>query len=114
MELLDVRTFLQEFPQPMFYVGFLKSPETWFPMCLVSDPEGEHKLDTLLLSHSYQVIAQMAEDCAKQVPQVEQTFVRYLTRDEVQELLDRYGLKKVALAVSDGDPEGCGCGCGCS
>lgn len=114
MELLDVSAFFQEYPDGMFYVGFLKSTETWFPMCYVSDPDGECRLDTLFLSPSYQMMAEMAEDCAKRVAQLEQTFVRYLTLEEIRTLLDRYGLKKVALVSAGAGSGGCGCGCSCS
>jgi hypothetical protein len=114
MELIDAASFFGEYPEQMFYAGFLKSAETWFPMCFVSDPDGERRLDTLFLSPSYQVMAEMTQDCAKQVPQLEQTFVHYLTQEEIENLLDRYGLRKIALVAANGGSVGCDCGCGCS
>ena len=114
IQVLDAKPFLEEHSRDMFYVGFLKSAETWFPLCLISHPEEKQQLDTLFLSLSYQAMTQTLEAYAKQVPQVEQTFVQCLMSPEVQNLLDRFSLENIALVTAENGEEGaCGCGCGC-
>jgi hypothetical protein len=114
MEIVDRVAFLEKFENRMFYVGFLKSAQAWFPFCLVSEPQMKRTLDTLPLATTYVDIHQTMQSYVRQIPHVEQTFVQYLTQKEILDLLEQYGLKHVALNTSEGDPMGCGCGCGCA
>jgi hypothetical protein len=114
MEVIDPIPFLQKNRQNLFYVGFLKSAsDVWFPLCMVSDPEADPKLNTLFVSPSYQEMAKVVEDYAREVPQVVQTFVQYLMPEEIENLLERYALDRMALVVPETGEPGCGCGCGC-
>jgi hypothetical protein len=114
MQVLEAESFFKDHQEEMFYVGFLKSPEVWFPLCLVSSPEEKKQLDTLFLSHSYQAINETLESYAQQVSQVQEIFVQYLLPSEIQNLIERYGLEHVALISTDEEVDGCDCGCGCS
>jgi len=114
MEIIDPVTFLQNNRQRMLYVGFLKSAsEEWFPLCMVSNSEEGSKLDTLFVSSSYQEMTHVVEDYAKEIPQVVQTFVLYLMPEEIENLIERYALDKMAIVLPEGDGESCGCGCDC-
>ncbi|GKT10830.1 hypothetical protein [Desulforhabdus sp. TSK] len=113
MEIVESAPFLEKSKDDMFYVGFLKTGEAWFPLCHVSNPEENQKFDTLLLSHTYPLMAETVEGYAKQVPCIEQTFVQYLMAQEIQNLVDRYALNQVLVLAPDETAEGCGCGCGC-
>jgi len=114
MEIVDPIPFLQKNRQSLFYVGFLKSAsDVWFPLCMVSDPEENPKLNTLFVSPSYQEMAKVVETYAKEVSPVVQTFVQYLMPEEIENLLQRYALDRMALVVPDTGEAGCGCGCGC-
>ncbi len=76
--------------------------------------ETREKLDTLLISSSLQTMDETLKTYARQVPQVEDTFVQYLTLEEIQNLVGKYALDNVAIVEADVDlGGGCGCGCGC-
>jgi hypothetical protein len=115
MRLCSSEAFITEHESKMVYVGFMKSPRNWFPLCVVSDPETVGKLDTLLVSPSYQLMDETVKQYAQQVSQVEDTFVQYLTIEEIQNLSAKYGLDNIAWLEPELGMEGaCGCGCGCS
>jgi len=113
MQLWDSEAFFTQHERKMFYVGFLKSSETWFPLCSLSDPPHTTKFDTLIVSSTYDEMDGMVKTCAERVPKVEQTLVHYLMRDEINNIMDTYGLKHVAMSHEQ-EEGGCGCGCGCS
>ena len=114
MEIVDPVSFLQNNRKRMLYVGFLKSAsEAWFPLCMVSNSEEGSKLDTLFVSSSYQEMIHVVEDYAKEIPQVVQTFVLYLMPEEIENVIERYALDKMAIVLPEGGGEGCGCGCDC-
>jgi hypothetical protein len=113
MQLWDLDSFFAQHERKMFYVGFLKSSETWFPLCSLSDPPRTAKFDTLIVSSTYDEMDGLVKTCAESVPKVEQTLVHYLMRDEINNIMDTYGLKHVAM-TNEEEGGGCGCGCGCS
>ncbi|GLI32662.1 hypothetical protein [Desulforhabdus amnigena] len=113
MELIESTSFLEESKDDMFYVGFMKTGEIWFPLCFVSNPQQNEKFDTLFVSRTYPLMAETVEDYAKKVPQMEKTFVQYLMTEEIRNLLDRYGLRNIMILEPESDSDGCGCGCGC-
>lgn len=118
MQIVDRVSFFEDNRQRMFYVGFLKSAsETWFPLCMVSgtgsDSSQAPKLDTLFVSPSYGDMAQVVQDCAGEIPQVMQTFVQYLMAEEIENLMERYALERMALILPEAGEGGCGCGCDC-
>lgn len=114
MDLHEAKAFLEKNTQELFYVGILKSRESWFPFCVVSDPELSMSLDTLPVSRTYQPLVEIVEDYAGRIPQIEVSFVHYMTRGEILDLIEEYGLKNIGLIDAGGDHCGCGCGCGCS
>lgn len=115
MRLCSNEAFIAEQGNKMCYVGFMKSPRNWFPLCIISDPETVGKLDTLLVSPSYQLMDETVKGYAKQISQVENTFVQYLTMEEIQNLSGKYGLDNIAVLEPEFGLDGiCGCGCGCS
>lgn len=114
MELHEAKSFFEQNTQGLFYVGILKSRESWFPFCVVSDPEQTMSLDTLPLSRSYQSLVEIVEDYARKIPQIEVSFVHSMTREEILDLMEGYGLKNIGLIDTGGDHGGCGCRCGCS
>jgi len=114
MQLLDLDTFFNQHERKMFYVGFLKSSETWFPLCSVSDPPRATKFDTLLVSSRYDEMESLVKSYSEKLPKVEQTFVHFLMRDEISNIMDTYALKHVAMTHEEEEGGGCGCGCGCS
>lgn len=107
-------SFLEGKDDDMFYVGFLKSAREWFPLTVVSDPEGSKQLDTLLISDSYRTMSDALEDYRRRIPQVEDIFVQYLMPQEIRNLIDRYALTNILEIELDDETDGCGCGCGCS
>jgi len=114
MVIEDCKTFLEGKEDQFYYVGFLKSPERWFPLCYASDPETSQHLDTLFLSTAHNMMHKVLSSYADQIPRIEQTFVQYLLPVEIQNLIERYGLKRIALITDDGEGSGgCSCGCGC-
>jgi hypothetical protein len=113
MEIVESAPFLETSKDDMFYVGFLKTGETWFPLCYVSNPRENQKFDTLLLSNTYPLMAETVENYARQVPRIEQTFVQYLMAQEIQNLVERYALKQILVILPEENSDGCGCGCGC-
>lgn len=114
MQLLSQESFFDGVSARMFYVGFLKSTKAWFPLCVVSEPDTKERLDTLLVSNSLQAMDESLKNYASQVSQVEDTFVQYLTLDEIQNLVGNYALDNVAIVEAEADlGGGCGCGCGC-
>ncbi|MDY0041279.1 MAG: hypothetical protein RBS57_13285 [Desulforhabdus sp.] len=115
MQLFSQQAFFDKFPAKMFYVGFLKSTKSWFPLCIVSEAEGIEKLDTLLISPTLRVMDETVKSCAQQIAHVEETFVHYLTLEEIKNLVGRYALDHVAIMEAEVDHgDSCGCGCGCS
>ena len=115
MQLFRSEDFAKDQSGRMFYVGFFKSPEMWFPLCVLSDREHSDKLDTLVVAQSFPVMDETVKSFAKQVSHIEETFVHYLTMDEIQNLVQRYALQNIAVVHPDaGMSDGCGCGCGCT
>ena len=114
MELVDAQSFFEKTSRELFYAGLLKGREAWFPFCLVSDPERGEGLDTLPVSTSYQALAALVKDYSKQVPQIEESLIHCMTRDEILKLMGDYGLKIIALVDGEGGHGECECGCGCS
>lgn len=114
MEFFDAATFFESTDRELFYAGLLKGREAWFPFCLVSDPDQSDGLDTLPLSCSYQPLARLIKDYAGRVPQVEESLIHCMTRDEILKLMRDYGLRVIALVDGEGDQGDCSCGCGCS
>jgi len=113
MEIMDIESFFQTYPKEMYYVGFMKSAHAWFPLCFLSDPGQCEKLDSLFVSSSYPIMIELVKDYAQKVPQIEDTCVQYLLREEVRNILKTYSLKHIGLATPLGDSSGCDCGCGC-
>jgi hypothetical protein len=113
MKIMEAGSFFQEYPHKMFYVGFMKARDTWFPLCSVSDPKTASKFDSLYVSLDYMGIHELVEDIAGQAKGIEGTFVHYLLRDEVENIMDTYSLNHVVLARDEEAAEGCSCGCGC-
>ena len=114
VQFFDSESFFQQFREPMFYVGLLKTDQAWFPLCLVSQPEVQRSLDTLFVSASQHLMQETLDQYAAQVPQAQVSFVQFLTRDEIRNLLRDYGLNNIALIVADVESLSCECGCGCS
>jgi hypothetical protein len=105
-----------------YYVGFLKSPNVWFPLAMLSDPAEKQRLDTLCVSRSCQAMTEVVKCCASRIEDVEQTFVQFLVVAEIEGLMERYGLEQIAVISGEYEGEsmgggGCGsdcaCGCGC-
>lgn len=113
IQIVDKECFFQDFRDSMFYVGFLKSSQAWFPLCLVSDANKTECLDTLFLSSSQQLMGETVDRYVQHVPQAERTFVQYLTREEIRNLMQQYSLQHVAVIAVETDLSGCACGCGC-
>jgi hypothetical protein len=112
--LFEAGEFLKDHEEVMFYVGFLKSVQTWFPLALVSDPQTKKELDSLFVARSCGLMQDMVKNYASQVKEVQEVFVQYLMPQEIESLMKRYGLQQVALIQGDADSEGsCDCGCGC-
>lgn len=114
MDLIDPQTFFEKSTRELFYAGLLKGRDAWFPFCLVSDPKQSDGLDTLPVSCSYESIAWMVKDYARRVPQIEETLIHCLTREEILNLVRDYGLKTIALVDGERAHGECDCGCGCS
>ena len=113
MKIMKAGSFFEQYPQRMFYVGFMKSGDVWFPVCSVSDPVVVEKFDSLYVSLDYTEIHDLVQSLANQVKGIESTFVHYLLREEVQNIMETYALKHVVLTQDDEQSTGCGCGCGC-
>ena len=114
VQLIDSENFLRQHDGQMFYVGFLKSSQMWFPLALVSDPQEKRELDSLFLSRSCQLMTDLVKQYAEQLQNIEQTFVQYSMTAEIRNLVERYGLKHLAVIDSINDSHiGCDCGCGC-
>lgn len=114
VQVFDQVSFFKECNKQMLYVAFLKSPEVWFPLCYVTDSSALDKFDAIFVSESYAVMDEVAKAYAEKIPQVEQAFVKCLMREELQNLLEMYGLKSIALAMPESARQGCGCDCGCT
>lgn len=115
MELWDRDAFFSQHERTMYYVGFLKTDETWIPLCSVSDPPRTTKFDTLLVSSQYEDMESLVKAYAEKLPKVEQTFVHFLVREEISNIMDTYALKHLAMTHEEEESGGgCGCGCGCS
>lgn len=113
MKIMDSKEFFEEYPQKMFYVGFMKSRDSWFPLCSVSDPGVSDRFDSLYVGLDYTVINELVQSIAQQVKTIESTFVHYLLREEIQNIMETYALHHLVVAHDDEESEGCGCGCGC-
>lgn len=113
MEMTAPAQFSLKYPDQMFYVGFMRSAEAWFPLCMVSNPLQKKRLDTLLLSQSYNEISEAVQRYAGKIPQVEETFVLYVTHAEIEKLVESYGLESIAVVLPEEGEAGCDCGCGC-
>ena len=114
MDLFDAHSFFENTTRELFYAGLLRGREAWFPFCLVSDPKQGDGLDTLAVSYSYQSLARMVKDYTGRIPQIEETLIHCMTRDEILNLMRDYGLKIIALVDGEGDHGECDCGCGCT
>ena len=115
-KLYNVGDFLQENGSSTYYVGFLKSPQVWFPLAIVSDPSSGRSLDTLCVARSCRAMQDMVKGYADRVEGVEQTMVQFLRIDEIRRLMEQYGLDQVAVIsgdVDEGSDGGCNCDCGC-
>jgi hypothetical protein len=109
--------FLQANSEALFYVGFLKSPNVWFPLAILSSPE-KKRLDSLCLSRSCRAMGDVLKSYAGKLTAIEQTFVQFLRTEEIANLMERYGFEQVAVIFGENDDEpvaGCECGgaCGC-
>jgi hypothetical protein len=113
MKIMESGSFFEEYPQRMFYVGFMKARDAWFPLCSVSDPSALDKFDALHVSLDYMAINDLVQSLAGKVKGIEGTFVHYLLRDEVRNIMETYALKHVVLTGNEEEAPGCGCGCGC-
>ena len=114
IELFNAKGYFEEHPAKMLYVGFLKSPELWFPLSMVSNPEDNDQLDSLFVARSYQSMQHVLDSYAKRLDQVEETLVQCLLPLEIINLIDRYGLEQIAVVGDDEEHGNCDCGCGCS
>lgn len=117
MQLWDRDAFFEQHERTMFYVGFMKFLDKWFPLCSLSDPPRTDKFDTLLVSSSYEDMENVVKAYAEKLPKVEQTFVHFLMREEIGNIMEAYALKHLAMTHDEeegGDGCACGCGCGCS
>lgn len=112
MELVNHDSFFQGQLGKMFYVGFLKSAQAWFPLCVVGDSD-DGKLDTLVLASSLKLMDITVKSFAQRISHIHETFVQYLTMEEIQNIMGKYSLEKIAMVQEDFG-SGCGCGCGCS
>lgn len=108
----DPKEFFDDKAEKLHYVGFLKSPERWIPLCYASEPEKNRHLDTLFIAASLSVMQDVLKSFADRISEVEETFVQYLLPEEILNLVERYALDRLALLVEEDDPV-CGCGCGC-
>ncbi len=111
MEVIDPKSLFEMFPGKLFYVGFLRSDESWFPLCSVSDPREVDRLDTLFVSRSYAAMEELLKGYAEKIPKIQDTFIQFLMREEIESIMHGYCLKAVALTAAE--ESGCGCGCGC-
>ncbi|SFM40956.1 hypothetical protein [Thermodesulforhabdus norvegica] len=111
MKLMSVEDFRRENePWKTYYVAFLKgSHGAWFPFCVMSSEKGD-KLDTLCVSKSYSLLEEVVKPCVDKIEAIEQYIVHYVYGEEINNLIDRYGLSHVGYIEDDGE---CGCGCGC-
>ncbi len=114
MKFFDAPSFLDNTDRELFYTGLLRGRDAWFPFCLVSDPKQGEGLDTLPVSYSYQPLARLVKDYAGRIPQIEESMIHCMTRDEIRKLMKDYGLRIIALVDGGGDHGNCNCGCGCS
>jgi len=113
IQVIGNAAFFELYRDGMFHVGVLQSDEGWFPLCLVSDPDVERKLDTLFVSTSMRSISETLENYRRRIPGVRKTLINCVTLQEIQHILEFYGLKNVALISLEADHNECGCGCGC-
>jgi hypothetical protein len=114
MKLVNAETFFGEISRSMFYVGFVKTHGQWLPLCSVSSPQGGDKFDSLYVSLDYMEINDLVQSMASQVKGIDGTFVHYLRREEVENIMESYGLKHIVFTQDEDRAEsGCGCGCGC-
>jgi hypothetical protein len=98
---MDSKASFELFPGKMFYVGFLQLGEEWIPLCGVSDPQSAEKLDTLFVSRSYSAMEDLLKRYAEKIPEARQTFVQSLLREEIENLLERYGLESITMDSSE-------------
>lgn len=113
MRIMDAVSFFDEYRQKMFYVGFMKVRGAWFPVCSVSDPHLQDKFDSLYISLDYTAIRDLVESLAARVAGIQGTFVHFLLREEVENIMETYALKHVVMTGDEEEMSGCACGCGC-
>ena len=122
VEVHPAQEFLGANRNGKYYVGFLKSPNVWFPLAMLSEPKEKQRLDTLCLSRSCQAMTDFLKTYARQVQGIEETFVQFLVSEEVAGLMEQYGLEQIAVISGEYEEENlgvsgcggdCGCGCGC-
>ncbi len=93
-----------------FYVAFLQSQKgAWFPFSMVSSKE-EGKLDTLCVSSSYTLLADLIKPYLEKLPSVKNYIIHLVYKEEIDNLINRYGFKYLGYLEEE---ENCGCGCGC-
>ncbi|HBD06979.1 MAG TPA: hypothetical protein DCZ69_01845 [Syntrophobacteraceae bacterium] len=112
----DASEFFAETGSSTYYVGFLKSPQVWFPLAMVSDASTGQSLDTLCVARSCRAMQDIVRGYADRLEGVEQTMVQFLRSDEIRLLMEQYGLNQVAVIAGDedeGSDAGCSCDCGC-
>jgi hypothetical protein len=113
IKLFGTKDFFEN-QEELFYVGFLKSPQAWFPLAVISDPGNKRELDALLLSKSSRMMNDMLQSYASLVQNIEGTFVQYLLPEEIRNLMERFGLESIAFLHEEDELTGlCDCGCGC-
>jgi hypothetical protein len=70
---------------------------------------GENHLYTRLLSTSYPEMEEVVKAYAEKVPGVETTFVQYLLKKEVENILKDYSLDNIAIELLDTKGQHYGC-----
>ncbi len=105
--------FFEDKEQKLFYVGFLRSEERWFPLSYSSEPELRPHLDTLFISPSQAAMKSVLDSYRAHLQGVEQTFIQFLLPEEIMNLLEMYGLDRIAVVEEGPGGGSCDCGCGC-
>lgn len=113
MNIMEAVSFFEAYPREIYYVGFLKSKHSWFPLSFVANPEDGGKLDSLFLATNYPAMSELVREYSRRIPDVEDSSVQILLKEEIQNILEGYSLRHIGLTGHDGEVSGCGCGCGC-
>ncbi len=111
VDIIGSGSFFEENRGKMFYVGFVRSSKgAWFPLCMLSDPEEGGSFDAIYVSPALRVMSEVVETYKEEASGLDDSLVQFLMASEVSNLMERYGLSKVAVVTAD---SGCDCGCGC-